>query len=183
VLLPEDDFDVEDEPDSPSSDRGGKEPISENADPRLCDRVAEPYPNFRLALPFRRSGNDISGVGDLLGPTRAVSAFPKSMIRQAKPPRHRQLTESSALLATPVVTRCLYGFHLESLRVPHQSSRRHGTPALRVRALLAGAACPATSHTLELAILEGAVCGTGLRGGEANVLTRRLVARVQINER
>jgi hypothetical protein len=70
---------------------------------------------------------------------------------------------------------------LVRLRVLLPPRHGHGTPALRVGTLLAGAASPAPAHSLELAVLERAVAVRGLRRGVADVLAGLLIPGLEVD--
>lgn len=66
--------------------------------------------------------------------------------------------------------------------IPCCSVLRPAAPSLGVGSLVTAAASPATTHGLELAVLERAIEVTLLTGGKRDVATWCFVARLQVNE-
>jgi hypothetical protein len=141
--------------------------------------VALLYPNLRDAEPFRISEKAISGEEvSQLGPEKRGISYTCHISKS-----FLALTVSYTLAAAPVIARGFYSLDREGLGIHGQPAQGHGAPALSIRALLACAAGPAATFTLELAVLERTVslCGLGCR--EGHVAAGRLIARLEIDER
>lgn len=139
------------------------------------------YPNLRDADPLRISEKVISGEASRLEP-ECVSSVLYSLTNQILA-RGGRLTVLNTLAATAVITSCLNWLDREGLGVHGHSAHGHRAPSLSVWTLLARAARPAPAFALELAVLERAVGRRGLGCRERYVAARRLISRLEIDER
>lgn len=176
TLLLEDEPDVEGEVVSTSSSTGRKPLILDRAEPRRCERVAEPYPNLRLAVPLRSSPNVMSGVAARVGTGVARLATSSSGRNRAR----LRLTVACALRTAAVVTRPgLIGGNPTVVLVRHPL--RHRTPTLVIGSLATLAACPGPAHSIELAVEKRTVGIAGLRRCVADMAARCLDTRFEVD--